>query len=152
MKQQDNAISIISVGVTFVDGRIFLNHTKHQSKAYYGICHFSKRIAFITPLDYPQPSFITQVLVDPTVGYCSRSHMCLYFDCPLNKFRKDSFLSEFIGFGEFTAGLPKNIGTKPLWFNDPGFKNGKYIKFWEKMMMPIDGGILRFRESIESKL
>jgi len=112
------------------------------SEFFYGICHFSKLIFAVTPLDYEQATMINTIDVAPNSRVCSRSGSCLCFGCALNKFTRDDFCKEFIDMGAFTLGLPQNIGGEPLWFNE-----GKWRNFWHKFIIPNEGGIYKYNES-----
>uniref|UniRef100_A0A6H1Z989 Uncharacterized protein n=1 Tax=viral metagenome TaxID=1070528 RepID=A0A6H1Z989_9ZZZZ len=144
IKKKTIKSSVMSVGCTWVDGRIIFKEGKKWSNTWFGICHFSDSIFSISPLDYEKPTMITTILVSPTEAYCERSGMCLAFNCKLNRFNKDVFLSYFKDIGLFTAGLPQNIGREPLWFND-----GKWKNFWGKICqtMKPEGGTMKYKES-----
>ena len=131
----------ISCSVTWVDGRIVFKDNKKYSLFYYGICSFSKNIFAITPRDYERPLMITTVYISPIEKYCDRAFSCLNLNCKLNQFDRDIFVNEFKDCGPFTLGLPRNIGEAPLWFTEP-----KWQELWSKMIIPIDGGVLRFKE------
>jgi hypothetical protein len=133
----------ISVGLTHIDGKLLFKHGKKWSKCFYGICHYSKRICIITPSDYFYPALITSVDVEPIAQFCSIEHVCLNFRCPMNKFNKGAFIKQFKGIGAFSLGLPLNLGSEPLWFNN---ENGGYARRWEDMIIPIAGGIKWFNE------
>lgn len=141
-------ISTVSVGVTWVDGRIILKTSNRRSNFYFGICHsggstieYKPAIFACTPLDYEKPLMITTIRVSAPEQFCDRAYSCLHFKCPFNRFDKNVFLSEFGDCREMTLGLPNNLGEEPLWFNE-----GEWLRFWTKMIIPVDGGILRFNE------
>lgn len=136
----------ISCSVTWVDGRIIFKHNKKYSDFYYGICSFSKSIFAVTPLDYERATMISTIQVSPLEQYCERAFSCLNFTCKLNQFDRDIFVKEFKDCGPFTLGLPKDIGTKPLWFSE-----GDYTFFWGHFVIPETGGVLRFDEEGEGK-
>lgn len=132
---------IISVGVTWIDGRIlFKRHTKY-ARFYYGICHYSKMIFAFTPLDYVRPLMIATIMVSHKEHFCERAGMCVNFTCPLNRFHKDIFAAAFKESGLFSLGTPQDFGNKPLWFNE-----GVYREKWKHFIIGVDGGVLRFNE------
>lgn len=149
----------ISVGITWIDGRIVFKPNKKWAQARYGICHYggdtdniddrtakTGACALITPLDWDKATAITTVYValPPKGFFCSRSTTCLHFDCHLNQFRKDSFIDMFGGdCTGFTLGLPSDLGTKPFPFNSP-----QYRLFWGKLIKNLrpEGGVLMFKE------
>lgn len=136
-------VGLIPYGITFIDGRILFKSDKKYSKCWYGVCHYSREVFLITPLDYDIPTMLTQVLVSPTSGYCERAYSCLNFTCSLNKFDRGVFISQFQDCGAFSLGLPLNMSKdSPLWFN-----TGKYKSSWEKFIIPKDGGVLRYKEN-----
>jgi len=129
------------VGLTFIDGRILFKHHKKWAYAFYGICHYGKKIAILTPSDYFYPAMITSIHVHPASKFCSIEHLCLNFDCPMNKFDKDAYVGQFKDMGAFSLALPLGLGSKPLWFNDD---RDKYAHMWEDMILPVAGGIKWF--------
>jgi len=150
IKPRDTVPSTISCSVTWVDGRIPFFRSKYFDKlgrAWYGVCSFSRRIWAITPLDYDIPSLITTISVSPSENYCEKAYSCLYFDCQLNRFNRGMFEAEFKDCGSFSLGLPQDIGTKPLWFNE-----GKWATIWEKFIIPVVGGSLKFDANKAKKL
>lgn len=135
-------VNSISVGVTWVDGRlVFKEHTKY-AQFYYGVCHYSRNVFAVTPLDYEKPLMITTVKVSKTENYCSRAYSCLNFGCPHNKFDKDVFKSHFRDCGSMSLGIPHNFGNEGIWFiEDPDLKEK-----WAKCVIGYEGGVLRFNE------
>ena len=80
-------------------------------------------------------------MVAPPDNYCEKAYSCLYFECHLNKFDKSLFLNEFKDCGAMSLGLPKDIGTKPLWFNEvPASMK------WKDFKLGIEGGRLEYDE------
>jgi len=144
----------ISVGVTWVSGKIFIKPHKPQSQLYYGICHYSDGIWAITPEDYQKPLMITTIIVTPpnvqyAKPFCEKGHTCIHFDCILNRFDKDFFVNEFKGCGLFSLGLPKSLlEHKTQWFNE----RDKIEKFWKRMALKPEGGILRFSKEKFEKI
>ena len=132
----------ISVGITWVDGRVFMKHTSKYSKFWYGVCHLSHKIWMFCPNDYPEGSMITTILADLIIGKCDREKMCVNYKCQLNKFNRDYFISEFKGMGGMTLGLPYKMGEKAEWFN----VSEKYTKIWDKAieLFTPHGGHWRF--------
>jgi len=133
--------NVISVGITWLDGRIVFKHTNKYSKFWYGICHFSEGIFAVTPLDYDIPTMLTTIKVAPPEKYCERAYSCLNTECKLNRFNRAVFLSEFKDVGEFSLGIPRNFVQKGFWANQ-----GKWKKYWSKFIIPIVGGVLRYDE------
>lgn len=133
------AVNLISVGITWVDGRCLFKLNTKWSRIWFGICNFSENIWAISPLDYPYPTMITTISVSPTERYCERAYTCLHFNCNLNKFNKNVFLTEFKDCGALTLGLPLDLGSRPLWFNE-----GKYS--WNKLVISPEGGRMDYSE------
>jgi len=129
-------------GITWVDGRIVFKDGKKHSKFWFGICNWSGAICMIAPLDFERVTMISTIRVNTNEMYCERAHTCLFFDCILNKFNKDMFVSEFEDCSFFSLGLPQDIGRKPLWFNN----TQDWRDFWKKLVIPVQGGIIRFDE------
>jgi len=84
-----------------------------------------------SPYDYERPTMIKTINVDPIEKWCSVAEECVYFDCPLNRFKKKVFISKFKDLGAETLGLPNNFGTVPTWYND---KNYKFHTIWGKLL------------------
>lgn len=145
VKKKTPAPNIISVGITWVDGRILFKKMTKWAIAWYGICHYSEGIFAITPADYQYPTMVTTILASPADNYCEKAGSCLHFKCILNRFHKGTFMKEFKGCGPFTLGLPHEFGVQELWFN-----SGKWKQVWKDMIIPIEGGILKFDESKKS--
>lgn len=141
----------ISIGVTWVAGKIFIKPDKKQSQLWYGICNYAAIrlkefpnigcIFAVTPEDYDGPKMITTINVSEIDGVCERADSCLNFNCFLNKFNKQMYLIEFKDCGALSLGLPADIGTKPLWFNDK-----EWAKFFCRMAISPEGGRLEFSE------
>jgi hypothetical protein len=138
-KQLQKPANIISVGITWVDGRILFKLTSKWANFWYGICNFSHGVFAATPLDYPRPTMITTVSVSIVDRYCDRAYSCLHFKCPHNNFNKDVFINEFSDCGAFTLGLPQNLGSEPLWFN-----HGKWAAAWNQFIISPEGGRLEY--------
>ena len=147
IKDKKDVVNAISVGVTWVDGRIIFKQEKKFGKFYYGVCHYSKGVFAITPLDYDKPLMINTIIVDHIEKYCDRAYTCMNLSCKLNRFNLESFLAEFAGMGEFTLALPKDFGKSEdkksihNWFNE-----GKWAEVWKDFIIGIEGGVLRFSE------
>lgn len=131
----------IDVGTTWVDGRIIFKLDKKWSEFWFGVCHYSKSVYAVTPRDYPKPTMMASIDVAPPSKYCERAESCLNFTCDLNRFSKDEFVKAFKDSGPFTLGLPLNLGEEPLWFSV-----GEWKDFWVKMIIPITGGKLEYKE------
>ena len=139
MKQATN---IISTGITWVDGRLLFNHDTKWAKVWYGVCHFGDCVFAITPHDYIEPIMLTTISVSPTEDYCEKAYSCLNFKCPLNKFDKHVFESEFKDAGAFSLGLPIKIINKeeiPWWCEEP-----KYSR-WKMFKIIPEGGRLEYK-------
>lgn len=141
----------ISVGVTWVDGRILFKPNNKsfdkQGQAYYGICHFSQGIFLFTPRDYEKATMITTILVSPLEDFCDRAYTCLHFKCPHNRFNRGMFESEFKDCNALSLGLPENIGEEPLWFNGDKWKN-----FWPKLILHGSGGNINYDKEKAEKI
>lgn len=133
IKDKTQAMNSINVGITWVDGRGFLKHKKRQSKGIYGICHFSKGVWAITPIDYDRPKGITSILVSPTEDYCSKAYSCLNTSCSLNRFNRAMFLADFKDCGAFSLGLPANF--KGMWCNE-----GEWVDFFARLVIQDPAG------------
>ncbi|MFX1512622.1 MAG: hypothetical protein ACFFCQ_08555 [Promethearchaeota archaeon] len=137
VKKETEAANIISVGITWVDGRCVLKPTKRQALGYYGICHYSRGIWAITPIDYEKPLGMTEIKVSPTEDYCEKAHMCLNLNCPMNKYNRSVFVAEFAGAGGFSLGIPHPyIGA---WFNE-----GEWKDFWGRLILEPMGGTMKY--------
>jgi hypothetical protein len=140
----------ISVGITWIDGRIVINPDHKQAQCWYGMCHYaaflaqSKRMGCIwaiSPIDYDYPTMVSTLHVSPPEDYCDRAFTCINFKCPHNRFNKELYVDEFGGVPSFRLDMPKNFGQNPLWFNE-----GKWRKFWTNFQLGIEGGTLKFDE------
>ncbi|MHA2403373.1 MAG: hypothetical protein ACXADH_10320 [Candidatus Kariarchaeaceae archaeon] len=145
IKKKTEATSSISVGITWMDGRLFLKHSKIQSKGVYGICHFSRGVWAITPLDYHRPTGMTEIKASPTENYCSKAFVCLNLNCSLNQFNRAMFIAEFKDCGAFSLGLPSPF--QGMWCNE-----GKWKDFWKNYMIEPEGGTLKYDEEKGKKL
>ena len=132
----------ISASVTWVNGQCIFKPETVYSKFYYGICSYSELIFGVTPKDYKNMLMVVTINVAPKSGVCDRAKSCLNFLCPLNRFTKESFLEEFDGMGAFTLGLPNKLGVEQVWFN-----SGRWAEFWKRMIIPITGGTLEYRDT-----
>ena len=92
-------------------------------------------------MNYILPKMITTIRVSELTKYCERSESCLYFDCKFNNFSKMGYIKEFEGAGEYSLGLPKNIGENALWFNKK-----PYTDKWWSFIIPHTGGRLEYKE------
>ena len=134
-------------GISWVDLRIVIDEKKRNSQFWVGICHFSDRVFFWTPLDFEKPTLVTSINVSLSEGYCEKAFECVNFSCRLNKFSRDAFMYVFEGLGRETLGLPQDFGPggKDLWFNDP---HSKWYPFWGKLLaifsMKPEGGKMGF--------
>lgn len=143
----------ISVGVTWVQGSLFVKPHKPQARLFYGVCHRTNGVFAVTPDDYKKPLAITTIIITPPLAtyskpFCEKGHMCIHFDCLLNKFDKDLFVNEFHDCGLFSLALPKSLlEKKQQWFNTPKMIN----TFWEKMCLKPEGGVLYYDESKHNK-
>ena len=138
-------LNIISVGITWVDGRaLFKDHERKWSKVWYGICHMSEGIWALMPLDWPKGKMIITLHVDIDANFCDYSDVCLNFECPVNKFTKEAYSKQF-GTGGFSLGLPQVLTLrskgKKLWFNDD-----KWVGVWGKFIIQGTGGEIKYDE------
>ena len=143
-RETRDIIGAVSVGITWVDGRVLFTPDKRakQSKAWYGVCHYSHGVFAITPYDYEYPKLVTQIDVSNLENSCNKSASCLHFKCPKNRFTMEAFLEEFKDIGRTSLGLPNDFGDKPLWFNE-----GQWAIFWKKIAMHPEGGKIEFSQS-----
>lgn len=132
----------ISVGITWVDGRVVFKSSSYWAKAFFGICHYSKSVWMITPVDYLQPTMMTTIMVSPEIQYCDHADTCLNFTCAFNKFEKAALINMFRDCGSFSLALPYELGKEPLWFNEHPYKD-----FWSKFILHVSGGTIRADES-----
>ena len=137
----------LSIGITWIEGKVIFRDDKKWSKSYFGVCHYSKGVFIVTPVDWPKVTMLTTIQVEPTAKYCDRAHTCLNFKCKLNRFNKSIFIAEFKDMGEFTLGLPRNLGKKPLWFSA-----GKWEGFWGRLCMQPESGILKYNEDVDKRI
>lgn len=145
IKKKTDKSSIISVGISWVDGRLIFKHAKKWGQFWYGVCNYSRGVWAITPLDYEKPTMLTTIRISPTEGYCDKAFVCLNIKCPLNRFNKILFLEEFKDVGEFSLSLPKNFGEETPWFN-----TDQWINLWSRLVIPKEGGKLRYNEEEEN--
>jgi len=148
-KDKKDVVNITSVGITWIEGRTIFKEDKKYAKFFYGVCHFSKGVWAITPVDYEKPLMVTTIIVDQVDKYCDKSHVCMNLSCDLNRFHLDAFLNEFKGMGAFSLALPKNFGKseddreKHNWFNE-----GEWKPYWGNVLnlfeVGIEGGVLRY--------
>jgi len=149
-KDHKDVVNIMSVGVTWVEGKLIFKEDKKWANFYYGVCHFSKGVFAITPLDYEQPTIaITTIIVDNVDSYCDRAYSCMNLHCNHNRFQLEVFLAEFAGMGAYSLALPKDFGRNEdkkdqyNWFNE-----GKWKPYWgnilELFKVGIEGGVLRY--------
>jgi hypothetical protein len=141
--KKTQAHSSISVGCTWVEGKIVFKHTKKWSMFWYGICNFSGGIWAVTPLDYDRPTMITTIQVSPLEKYCEKGFVCMNTKCNLNRFNLDTYLAEFKDCGAFSLSIPKNFADTTPWFNED-----KWLNFWRKLIISPEGGKLVFNEKI----
>jgi hypothetical protein len=133
----------ISVGITWVSGKCIFKPETKWSQFYYGICHYSKRIWAITPLDYQNATLITTIQISELSKICSKSRSCFDFKCPLNRFTRNDYINEFVDVGAFSLSLPNNIESlDEIWFNA-----GEYRNFWKNFIIPISGGVLKYKDN-----
>ena len=141
---EDRVLSSISVGISWIDGRIIFKHNTKYSQAYYGICNFSTGVFAITPLDWERLTMVTTIKVSPTEDYCEKAHSCLLTTCPLNRFDKHLYAAEFKDCGLFSLGLPRSFNKETT----PWFAEGEWKNFWPKFILPVTGGVLKFDEGV----
>jgi len=146
---EDRVLNSLSIGITWIDGRIIFKHGKKWGNAFYGVCHFSNKVWAITPLDWDKMTMVTTIKVSPTEDYCSRAFSCLAKTCILNRFDKFVYAAEFKDCGLFSLGLPNSFSDPNT---TPWFAEGKYKDFWGKFVLQGSGGILRFDENKAEKI
>jgi len=167
LKKKALVSSTISVGISWIDGRCVFRPDKKHAQCWYGICHFSDMVFNISPIDYQDATMLKTIKVSPSEGYCEKAHTCLNFDCTarhpitgtpvkLNKFDKNLYVYEFKDIGFSSLGLPDNIGTETLWFNNIvqiGDKPYHFKFFWGKVIKPYkpDGVVLEYSEYTEDQ-
>jgi hypothetical protein len=145
---KENKVSVagaISVGITWVEGSIIFKPDEKFSKAWYGICHYSKAIFAFAPIDFRQVTMITTIEVSPKLMYCDRAGSCVYFACEMNRFRREAYFKMFEGLEAFSLGMPDDFGTKAVWFNEP-----PYLEKWQYFIIPVEGGTLAHKDSVEN--
>lgn len=145
----NKVVNSTNYGVSWIDLRLVLNRTKRNSQFWVGICHLRNEVFLWTPLDYETPiTAIPSLEISPRENYCSEQHSCINFKCPINKFKKDVFLSVFHGLGRETLGLPRDLGPQTeLWFNS---EESQWHLFWGKLLylfkMKPEGGKMGFSQ------
>ena len=137
----------LPVGITWIDSMILFGPESKRPRQWIGVCHFSDKVYMFSPYDYQRPLMVKTLNVDPVEKWCSVAHECIYFDCPMNRFNKNVFISKFKDMGSETLGLPRNFGTVPVWYND---KKDKFHLLWGKLLYLFKckpaGGELTFSE------
>jgi len=134
----------ISCGITWVFGTILFKEGEKWSKMIFGICHYSKKVFAISPIDYLKVTMMTTIEVSPKLNYCDHAGICLYFDCPMNRFRKEKFYEMFKEHSGFSLGMPEDFGTKALWFNLPPYEDR-----WKLFTLGIEGGVIKHKNDIK---
>jgi hypothetical protein len=140
--KKTKAPNTISVGVTWVDGRIMFKHTGDLSKYWYGICHFSKAIWGVSPLDFIKPTMITTLLVSPADDYCEKAYFCLDTECPMNRFNPGIFEAEYKGADpEWVKSVCRALPKRTLWMNRKEDRAR-----WAGFQLGVEGGTLKYDE------
>lgn len=134
---------VISCGITWVYGSVIFKDGEKWSKAIFGICHYSKKVFAMTPRDFIKPVMITTIEVSPKLKYCDHAGVCLYFDCPMNRFRKEKFYEMFKECSGFSLGMPEDFGQKSLWFNEPPYRDK-----WQFFTIGVSGGVIKHKNDI----
>lgn len=142
-EKKTKAPNTISVGITWVDGRILWKATSKLSKFFYGICHFSQAIFAITPLDFIKPTLVTTLMVSPYDNYCEKSYHCLDTECPLNKFNSGVFEMEYKKSDpDFVKSVCRKFSKgRTLWMNRKPDRDR-----WVNFKIGIYGGTLKYNE------
>uniref|UniRef100_A0A6M3KYC1 Uncharacterized protein n=1 Tax=viral metagenome TaxID=1070528 RepID=A0A6M3KYC1_9ZZZZ len=145
---KEEAINIISVGITFCDGRAIFKKEKKWSMAYYGICHYSDSVFMLAAIDWPKSKMFTTIHVSPLEKYCEQAHICLDFKCLMNRFDKGIYTKQY-DCGALSLGLPLGLNKDtPLWFNE-----GKWRGYWGKLLAAYktkpNGGVINFKPTDE---
>ena len=68
-----NPGNMISVGITYVCGRVIFKDGKKHAQAYYGICHFSKGVWCMVPYDWPKGRINFTIHVDQTTELLTKA-------------------------------------------------------------------------------
>ena len=136
----------IDVGISWIDTKIVFTEIKFEKRMWLGICNYTGRVMIFAPYDFKKmTTAVTTITVEPDEKYCEKAQECVYFKCPLNRFKKESFLSLFSESSGFSLALPNDFGNSDLWFNC-----GKYQTFWSKVIlyfnMSQEGGVLEYSE------
>jgi len=138
--KKSRLVGLISVGVTWVDGRVIFKPTSKYSRVYYGICHFSKRVAFMTPIDWEKATMLSTIMLSFDSNYCEKALVCLNFGCPFNRFDRKCFAKEF-ECGPYSLGFSRSLGQRTLWLHE-----GKWVKAFARFIMPPEGGAIQYSE------
>lgn len=140
--KKTKAPNTISVGVTWVEGRILFKHTGNLSKYWYAICHFSGGIWSVTTFDFIKPTMITTLLVAPADNYCEKAYSCLDTKCPLNKFNPGVFEAEFKEADpEWVKSVCRALPKTTLWMNEMPDRDR-----WRGFQIGVEGGRIEYDE------
>jgi hypothetical protein len=130
----------VSVGVSWIEGSLIFKEGRKWSNAWYGICHYQLKCAFIFPKDMFSCTQLKSIEVSLAENYCAKSGGCLNLKCVssvtgkrINNFSKSAFAAEFKDVGLFSLALPSSVGTivEDLWFN-----SGGYPQMWRRLIEP----------------
>jgi len=146
--------NVISVGISWVDGRLVFKKDSKWSQAWYGICHYQFKVFSVFPIDYFNCTQIKTVQISLAENYCEKAGSCLNFDCvsaitgkKINMFNRFLLAAEFKDVGPYSLGLPQNLGTETLWFNKAS-EHGDWPRMWKRLIEPYtpDGVVLQYNE------
>lgn len=141
--------SLMPIGISWIDLRTVFGPDRQEAQFWVGVCHLTDKVYMWTPLDYEKPLMVVTIEASPSEGYCEVGKECINFDCPLNRFEKEKFLSKFKDVGAESLGLPQSFGNKPLWFNAV---DSEWHGFWAKLLYASDlkpeGGKLEFSQKM----
>ncbi len=140
--KKTKAPNTISCGVTWVDGRVMFKHTGNLAKFWYGICHYSKAIWAVSPLEWVKATMITTLLVAPADDYCEKAYHCLDTGCDMNKFNPGIFEAEYKEIDpEFVKSVCRALPKKTLWMNEKADRER-----WAGFQLGAEGGTIKYDE------
>ncbi len=134
--------NMVTIGITWVDGRLLWKHTGKLSKFNYAICHYSLGIWSVTPLDFVKPTMLTSLMVAPADDYCEKAYSCLDTGCNLNRFNAGVFETEWKEIDpEFVRSVCAALPDKTLWMNKDAERQR-----WQHFALRPQGGTLKYDE------
>lgn len=140
--------NMVTIGITWVDGRIMFKHSGNLSKFNYAICHYSLGIWAVTSLDFVKPTMLVSLMIAPVDNYCEKAYSCLDTKCDLNRFNAGVFESEWKDTDpEFVRSVCAALPQKTLWMNE-----GEDREKWQHFTLRPEGGTLKYNEKAGEKL